>query len=110
MKETPRHDIGIQPGSDYLIDFSYQEDDGTPVDVSAWTAESQIREYPEARDFLGFVCESDSTGFHLSLSAEDTKKLTFSRGVYDIFITDPDNTNRVKLVQGRVFVMRDTTR
>lgn len=110
MKETLRHDLVINKGENYTVDFSYQEDDGTPVDVSGWTAEAQIREFPEAKDYQGFVCSADNTGFHLSLSAENTERLSFSRGFYDVFITDPYGLSRVKLVQGRVSVIRDTTR
>ena len=110
MKETLKHDLTIPVGADYQVDFIYEEDDGTVVDVSDWTVESQIREYPEANDCIEFTCTADEDGFHLTLSAEETEQLTFSQGVYDVFITSPSEIYRTKLVKGRVLVDPDTTR
>ena len=110
MKETLKYDLTIHVGADYKVLFAYQEDDGTPIDVSDWTAVAQLREYPESDDFIAFTCTSYQEGFLLELSAEKTSQITYTRGVYDVFVTDPDDYCRFKLVQGRVRIVPNVTR
>ena len=109
MNEAVRFDITINPGADYAIDFQPIEDDETPISVSGWSADAQLREFPESMDHIDFTCTSDSTGFHLTLSKDETAKIPYTRGYYDVFITDPDN-GRTRLVHGRAIVRPRATR
>ena len=109
MSEAIKFDISINTATDYTIDFSPTEDDETPIDMTGWTAEAQLRQYPEAIDYLDFVCTADENGFHMSMDHDTTALITYSRGHYDLFITDPDN-RREKLAMGRAYIYPRTTR
>ena len=108
-EETLVYDITIKAGVDYSIDFDYTDDDEVSVDVSGWTVESQIREYPEAINHIDFTGTADSTGFHLTMDGDTTSRLHFAMGVYDVFITDGNGT-RAKLIEGHVKVIPEVTR
>lgn len=109
MNETPVYDLTIKAGSFYSIDFDYTDDDEVSVDVSGWTAESQIRQFAESLNSVAFSCSADATGFHLTMDEETTRELRFARGVYDVFIDDGSGT-RAKLIEGHVTVLPEVTR
>ncbi len=110
MNEIPKYDLTILQGQDYSCDLIYAEDDETPVDVTGWTIQSYIRQFPEASDYFPFTCTADETGFHLTMAAAMTEKMTFSKGVYDVLLTDPDNENQTPLIYGQVSVKPRGTR
>jgi hypothetical protein len=103
------YDLTIKAGDNYSVDFDYTDDDEVSVDVSGWTVESQIREYPEAINAIAFTGTADASGYHLSMDAETTRKLRFAQGVYDVFITDGSGI-RSKLIEGHVTVIPEVTR
>lgn len=107
--KIPVYDITIKAGRDYAIDFDYTDDDEVSVDVTGWTVEAQIREYPEAINAIPFVGTADENGYHLTMSAAVTSKLRFERGVYDVFITDGSGT-KSPLIEGHVTVIPEVTR
>lgn len=110
MNETIRFDITIDCGADYETDFQFTEDDeNTLIDMTGWSVEAQLREFPESRDCLDFTCSADTDGFHISMSGTDTAQIGYTLGFYDVFITDPYG-NRTKLVKGRAFITPRTTR
>lgn len=104
------YNITINSGEDYYIDFSYTDDNETPVSMRGWLVESQLREFAESHDGTDFYCTSDETGVHLFLSHTQTGALGYTHGKYDVFITDPDNNIRVKLVSGEALIMPRSTR
>ena len=110
MNEIPKHDIKIKQGGDYSIDFIYTDDDENPIDLTNWTIFSHIRQTPQSYDYFPFTCSADENGIHLSLSKELTDEITFSKGFYDVFITDPNNEKRTPLIQGEVTIIPRSTR
>lgn len=110
INEEIKYDISVKCGADFEMDCIYAEDDETPIDMSGWVIESQLREFPEARDYFTFTASADESGIHLFMPYTDTLKIPYTRGVYDIFMTSPDNATRVKLISGRAFVEPRSTR
>ena len=110
MNEPIEFELTIKAGADYAIDFSYEEDDGATVDVTGWQVESQLRGFPEAFDAHDFESSADSEGFHLRMNHEETSKISFTRGAYDVFITAPDNSVRDKLIYGRARIIPEVSR
>lgn len=106
----PKHDITIYQGMDYSIDLIYAEDDETPIDVSEWNLDSHLRQTPESADYFEFIPVADEDGFHLSMPKEITNEITFSSGVYDVFITDPEYNIRTPLIYGSVTIIPRSTR
>ncbi len=110
MNDIPKYDLTIMQGQDYTVDLIYAEDDETPVDVTGWAVQSHLRQFPEASDYFPFTCTADMTGFHMSMTAAETEKITFSKGAYDVFVIDPDNEYRTPLIYGQVTVKPGGTR
>ena len=110
MMEELKFDITIEQGAEFPLDLIYADDNENPVDVSGWIVESVIRESAGEERAIPFMCAADSSGFHLLMSSARTMQLTFDRGEYDVFITDPDHKTRTKLVSGRVTVVQNTVR
>lgn len=110
MNDIPKYDLTIMQGQDYTIDLIYAEDDETPIDVTGWTIDSHLKQYPHALDYFPFNCTADESGFHLSLPKEETDQITFSKGFYDVFIIDPDNAKRTPLIYGAATIIPGSTR
>ena len=110
MNEIPKYDLTIKQGEEYSVDFIYAQDDETPVDVTGWTIESHLRQYPHSADYFPFTCSADSTGFHMAMDDAITDQITFTKGVYDVFITDPEISKRTPLIYGQATIIPRTTR
>ena len=110
MKEAGEYDITIEQGSGFSLPLIYEAPEGSPVDFTGSTARSQVRSKYSSTDTLmelttengGIELGSDgSTG--LSMSADDTAELNFSRGVYDLEIVPPTG-EPYKIIKGNVFL------
>ena len=78
--------------------------------VGNWLLSAQLREYPEATDYFDFDVSVDTDGYKLSLSHEQTEKIPFSQGCYDVFVTDVSTGIRSKLISGKAYITRRVTR
>lgn len=105
-----KYDLTINAGADYSIDFIYTDDDEVPVDVTGWTVEAQLRPFTEDSTHIDFVCTADTDGFHLALASGTTSEITYTSGVYDVFVTDPDDDYRTKLISGSANISLAVTR
>ena len=108
MKNIVEHNLTIQAGSDYTIDFLTQEDDGTPIDVAWAEVESQLREKAEHHNALPFDCYADETGVHLAMSHEVTAEIDYTRGEYDVFLLF--DGSRTAFARGSVEIIPAVTR
>lgn len=108
-KEIPEVELTIHNGADYQVDLIYAEDDETPVDLTGWEAEAQLRSFPQDYIAYDFICSADQSGIHLSMDHEQTAAIPFAAGYWDCFITSPDGI-RDKLCRGEVTVIKDVTR
>ena len=78
--------------------------------VGNWVLEAQLREYPEAPDHFDFDISVDTDGYKLSLSHELTEKIPYTKGVYDVFVTNVETGVRSKLLRGEATIIRRATR
>lgn len=110
MNKIPNYDITIKAGSDYAVDFAYEQDDGTPVSLAGWTAEAQLRDFPQMYYAHDFTCSADQDGIHLTMPHEETAEIRFDKGSYDVFIIPPDGSTRTKLIEGMAEILPEVTR
>lgn len=108
MSEAIIYNITIQKRGDYHIDFLTEEDDGTPIDVSGITVESHLREFPESNEYLPFTGTADETGIHLDMPHAVTAKIGYTRGYYDVFVSE--NGSREKFAIGIAKIIPEVTR
>ena len=104
-----KYDITIQAGSDYAIDFSYEEDDGTVIPVTGWGVEAHLREFPESNDNHVFAGTADAYGFHVTMDHTETSKISYTLGAYDVFIIPPCG-GREKLIYGKAHIIPEVAR
>jgi hypothetical protein len=92
------------------------EADGTPVDLSGWTARMMLRTTAEAASPTVSLSTATSTmtalsngTIGLSYSAISSAAITASTYLYDLEVQSPSGNVR-RLMQGRAVVSREITR
>jgi hypothetical protein len=91
LEEAGEYDITIEQGPGFSLPLIYEAHEGSPVDFTGSAARLQVREKYSSSDTLielttenGGIELDDEGSITLSMSADDTADLTFSRGVYDL--------------------------
>jgi hypothetical protein len=116
LEEAGEYDITIEQGSGFSLALTYEAPEGSLVDFTGSTARLHARLKFSSADTLfelttanGGIALTEDGEITLSMSAEDTADLTFSRGVYDLEIV-PSAGEPYKVIKGNVFLKREVTR
>lgn len=108
----------IDQGADWFINFTYKNPDGTPINITGYSAALQIRTSPLAKTAV-LTLTSPSSGITITggsgllacqATAAQTALITNGKYAYDIEITNPSNGVVTRLVQGTVQVSPQVTR
>jgi hypothetical protein len=103
IEQGARWPLDITQGATFSNTFLYKNEDGTPIDLTGYTAKGQIRakEDPEATLYADFTCAVDGPGGSLtiSLTADETSAIPAS-GFYDVFLVQ--GASRFLFLQGAV--------
>ena len=108
----------IDQGSDWYINFTYQNPDGTPINLSGYTAALQLRSFPDAPTaVLSLTTENSgiaitaSTGV-IAVHATATQTTAIIAGTYDydLEIYSAGATQTTRLSQGQIVVSAQVTR
>lgn len=95
-----------------LIEFwgNSQNQDGTPLDLTGYTAVAQIRQTPASTTFAAFTCTVDGPTGRVAfrMPSAESDKLVFSEGVWDSFLADASG-ERYPYAAGRVTIKDDVT-
>lgn len=111
------YDILIEKGATFRLGLTWRDANGTPVDLTNWSARMQIRESindaQAAVDLsspsAGIVLGGTAGTIAVTLTAAQTAALTIRRGVYDLEVQDSVG-NVTRLLQGAVEVSPEVTR
>jgi hypothetical protein len=116
LEEAGEYDITIEQGSGFSLALTYEAPEGSLVDFTGSTGRLHVRSKYGATDKLielttenGGIELGDDGSILLTMSADDTAELTFSRGMYDLEIVPPIG-EPYKLIKGSVFLAREVTR
>lgn len=97
VKAGDKVNIAIKKGSTYEHVYTYTDENGTPIDITGWTARMQIRVTIDAATYIyqalsgGDLSIGGVTGeVALSIPEEITAAFTFNAGVYDIELVKPN--------------------
>ena len=102
--------ITIDQGSTFNTTVNLTDDAGNALDLSGYSANSQIRRWYTSNTPAATFTVSVSNGvIDLSLTANATANLVYGRYVYDIKLTDPANTV-TRVIEGLVTVTPGVTR
>lgn len=101
----------IDQGSTFSTDLTLTDENGDPLSLSGYTANSQIRRwYTSTNASATFTTSINTTSavITLSLTANQTSNLVSGRYVYDVEIGDGSEISRI--VEGIVTVTPQVTR
>lgn len=103
--------ITIDQGSTFSTTLNLTDENGDILDLSGYTANSQIRKWYTSTNAITFSTSINTSAgtIELSLTANQTSTMTAGRYVYDVEITDSSNTIS-RIVEGIVTVTPEVTR
>jgi len=102
----------LDQGSDFSVTINYNNDDGSPKDLTGYTARSQMRRsyYSIANtSFTANISDAQNGEITISLLSNVSANVKAGRYVYDLEVVS--NTNVVtRVIEGIVTVMPEVTR
>jgi len=106
------NNITLNTGEYFSRDFYLDNIDGTPLDLTGYTAASQMRKHPESvkqtADFnVGFIDRANGR-IRVSLATTSTKLVKPGRYVWDVMFTDSSNKKSI-VIEGNVLATQDIT-
>ena len=106
------NNITVDTGTNFYREFYLDSVDGTPLDLTGYTAKSEVRKHPQsvgaATTFsVSFVDRSNGL-IRLSLNRNETVKLKPGRYVYDVMFTDSSNKKSI-VIEGMFNARLDVT-
>lgn len=107
----------IEQGADYFLTFTYQDQNGTPVDLTGYTARMMLRvtyDDPtpliELTDANGRLVLGGTAGtIDIHITATDTANLSFKTAKYDLELVDSTGVV-TRLVMGSVRLSPEVTK
>lgn len=110
MTDENKYNIKIECGADFVLPFTWKDDNGVPYDLTGATVRAQLRESRSSSDGIDFVCQHNGEDgrIWLTMVSEATSVIPFSYGVYDVFVDFPDRT--VRPLYGDVYVQDHVTK
>ena len=109
----------IDQGADWFFNVTYQNPNGTPINLTGYTAACQLRSLPSSPSAVltlttqnGGITITAGTGLvALRATAAQTMAIDEGNYVYDLEIYSPANPSVVtRLVQGQITVSAEVTR
>ena len=101
--------INIDQGTTFNTAVELTDSAGNPLDLSAYTANAQIRKWYTSLTSIPFQTQLANGEILLSLDAITTSSLTPGRYLYDVVVTDSANVI-TRIVEGQVTVNPSITR
>ena len=100
----------IDQGTTYSTDLSLTDDNGDPLQLYNYIANSVIKKWYTSSNSVVFTTAINTTAgsITLYLDANTTANLVPGRYVYDLLITAPDTT-KTRVVEGIVIVSPGVT-
>jgi hypothetical protein len=101
----------IDQGTTYSTDINLTDENGDPLNLSGYSANSQIRKHYTSSNSVVFSTTINATAgvITLALSANQTSNIVSGRYVYDIELTDVSNSVS-RIVEGIVTITPQVTR
>lgn len=108
-------ELFLEKGASFNTTITLNDVNGNLYDLTGYTANSQIRKsYYSANAVATFTtafsnnpADGDLT---LSLSYQQTANIAPGRYVYDVYLTDEEEINRVRVLEGIINVTPSATR
>ena len=104
-------DIEVECGAKFEMPFTMFDDSEEIIDLTGAEIEAQLRQNAESADYFQFTVIHNGIGGHVvvSMPYELTAEISFTSGVYDIYVTFP-NEDRKLIMYGDVIVYPNVTK
>ena len=111
MAEENKYNILVECGTDFVLPFTWYDENDVPYDLTGATVEAHLRESDSDPDYYEFACVHNGAGGKITMRMlhEVTAQIDYSYGVYDVFVTFPDGTQKRPLY-GDVYVKNNVTK
>lgn len=111
------YDFYVEQGATYQLDITWKQPDGTPVNLTGYTARMQFRRNKRATEILfsgttsnGVITLGGAAGtISITIPAATTDDFSFNCAVYDIELESGGGIV-YRLVEGSVEVSKEVTR
>jgi len=112
------YNVVIDQGADWFLNVTYENPNGTPVNLTNYTAQFQVRSTPQSPTAVlslatggqGIVITGASGLVALRATNVQTGLIDEGSYVYDLEITDPVTSTVTRLIQGQAIVSAQVTR
>lgn len=104
--------IVIDQGSTFSVTFDLTDENGEPLDLTNYSAHSQMRKHYTSTNSISFNCVTNGSNGNLTLSltANQTNSISAGRYVYDVELTDLTNNTVSRIIEGIVTITPQVTR
>ena len=105
-------ELTVEQGASYSTTVTVNGGDGSPTNLTNYTAEAQLRESyysSTATDFTVAISDAAGGQITMTLTAANTANLTPGRYVYDLLITSPTSV-KSRVVEGIATILPSVAR
>lgn len=96
----------IEQGSDFDVDFTIRNDDGTALNLTDYDAECVLKKHPTSTTSYPFVVtfvDRIAGEITVSMASTVTQTLKEGRHMYDVLLTSGTGT-KTRVIQGNILV------
>ena len=113
------YNLVIDQGADWFFTVTYENPNGTPINITGYTAALQVRSLPSTPTAVlslstgaGITITGATGVIEIHATAEQTRIIDEGTYVYDLEITSPATPDaiRTRIVQGQAIVSAEVTR
>lgn len=111
-----KFDISIEQGATFVMTLTYKDDTGTPIDLTGYKVEMQVRDKVGGRIFMsantanGRITVNTVGQIMVRVPHTETREIQLVYGVYDLFLHNATDDFVEKLVFGDAIVGPSVTR
>ena len=115
------YNVVIDQGADWFFNVTYNNSNGTPVNITNYSAALQLRSYPDAPTAALSLTSAGGAGITITgatglvaihATATQTRAIDEGTYYYDLEITSPASPTAIvtRLIQGQAVVSAEVTR
>ena len=97
---TQKYNITVNQGVDFQLTFEVTDEDGDPIDYSAYTGVAEFRKSYLSTNSVSFSVSIDLNEVTISLAGSDTANVAPGKYEYDVLVRDATNANSEKIMEG----------
>jgi hypothetical protein len=114
MKPPYVVNLSINTGTSFTKTFPIVSDNGSELDLTNYTINSQLRKSSQSNSYINFISTAvspfSSGIIKIELTPNSTNSLKSGRYLYDIIITNNNTGEKTRVREGFAIVSRSITR